>query len=140
MAKNYFTNILSIFPYNTVSKFLQNNCVHQTTKYALVRFIWLNRVFVDHANTNQRNCLTIDCSSINQNGPGRYRTKAGNPVEQVCYFNKAHNDQFFHIFISKRIKSGNFKNWIYFQIDCLQSKTNKELLVLIKLFKKWLKQ
>ena len=86
------TNILNIFPcnvpYNTVSKILQNNCIQQTIKYVPVCSMLLNRVFIDLANMNQRNCLTIDCSSINQNRPGRSRTKADNPVEQVCYFNE----------------------------------------------------
>ena len=123
-------NILNIFPcsvpYNTVSKILQNNCVQQTTKCVPVCSMSLNRVFIDLANTNQRICLTIDCSSINQNRPGRYRTKADNPVEQVSYFNEARNDQLYNIFISKRIKSGNFETAIYFQIDRVQSKTDKE--------------
>ena len=58
------TNIFNIFPcsvpYNTVSKILQNNCVQQTTKYVPVCSMWLNRVFIDLANTNQKNCLTND--------------------------------------------------------------------------------
>ena len=78
-------NIFSIFPcsvpYNTVAKILQNNCVQKTTKYVPVHSMWLNMVFIDIANEDQRNCLTIDCSNVNKNGPGRYRTNADNPEE-----------------------------------------------------------
>ena len=99
--------------------------------------MWLNRVFIDLANEDQRNCLTIDCSNVNKNGPGKYRTNADNPEEQVCYFNKASNDQVYYTFMSKRIKSGNFEKGIYFKIDRVQSKINKETF---SANKKWLKQ
>ena len=134
-------NIFNIFPYsvpyNTVAKILQNNCVQKTTKYVPVHSMWLNRVFIDLANEDQRNCLTIDCSNVNKNGPGKYRTNADNPEEQVCYFNKASNDQVYYTFMSKRIKSGNFEKGIYFKIDRVQSKINKETF---SANKKWLKQ
>ena len=88
--------------------------------------MWLNRVFINLANEDQRSYLTTDCSNINKNRPGRHRTNAGNPEEQVCYFNKASNDQVYYTFMSKRIKSGNFEKGIYFKIDRVQSKINKE--------------
>ena len=81
---------------------------------------------IDLANKDQRKCLKIDCTNINQNRSGSYRTKADNPEEQVCYFNEALNEQLYNIFISKRIKSENFEKAIYFIIDRVQSKTDKE--------------
>ena len=95
-----------------------------TTKYVPVRSMWINRVFINLANQDERNCLTIDCSGINKNGPGRYRTKADNPEQQVCYFNEPRNDQSYNVFISERIKSGNFEKGIYFKIDRVKSKTD----------------
>ena len=88
--------------------------------------MWLNCVFIDLTDKGQRSCLTIDCSNVNKNGPGRYRTNADNPEEQVCYFNKASNDQVYNTFMSKWIKSGNFEKGIYFEIDWVQSKIDKE--------------
>ena len=70
--------------------------------------MWLTRVFLDLASQDERNCLPIDCTNVNRNGPGRYRTKADNPEKQVCYFNETRSDQVYNIFISKRIKGGNF--------------------------------
>ena len=78
--------------------------------------MWLQRVSTDLANTNKRHCLTIDCSGVNKNGPGRYRTQADNPDKQVCYFNKTRDDEFYNVFISERINSGSFDKGIYFQI------------------------
>ena len=110
------TNIFNIFPlsvlYNTASKILQRNCKQTRKKYSM----WLQRVFTDLANTNKRHCLTIDCSGVNKNGPGRYRTQADNPDKQVCYFNKTRDDEFYNVFISERINSGSFDKGIYFQI------------------------
>ena len=79
-------------------------------------YMWLHRVFTDLANTNKRHCLTIDCSGVNKNGPGRYRTQADNPDKQVCYFNKTRDDEFYNVFKTERINSGSFDKGIYFQI------------------------
>ena len=77
--------------------------------------MWLHRVFTGLANTNKRHCLTIDCSGVNKNGPGRYRTQTDNLDKQVCYFNKTCDDDFY-VFISDRINSGTFDKGIYFRI------------------------
>ena len=91
------TNIFNIFlasaPHNTVSKILQSNCITQTKEYLLIRSLWLNRVFTDLANSPDKHCLTINCSYKNKNGPGRYRSSADNPDQQVCYFNKPNDDE-----------------------------------------------
>ena len=119
-------NIFNIFPssvsYNTVAKILQSNCRQTTKKYVPARLMWPNRVFSDLANTDERHCLTTDCSGVNKNGPGRYRTQADDPEKQVCYFNKPHNDELCNVFISNKIKTKNFSKSIYFKIDQLQDK------------------
>ena len=120
------TNIFNIFPSsvpnNTVAKILQSNCRQTTKKYVSARSMWLNRVFGDLANTDERHCLTIDCSGVNKNGPGRYRTQANDPEKQVCYFNKPWDDELYNVFISNRIKTENFSHSIYFKIDRVQNK------------------
>ena len=106
------TNIFNIFPSsvpcNTVSKILQSNCKQTCKKYIPAHSVWLHNVFTDLANTNKRHCLTIDCSGVNKNGPGRYRTQADNPDKQVYYFDKTHDDKFYNVFISERIKFRKF--------------------------------
>ena len=124
------TNIFNIFPasvpQNTVVKVLQSNCISQSKKYVPVRSLWLNRVFTDLANSHEKHCLTNDCSYKNKNGPGRYRSAANNPDEQVCYFNKPNDDEYYNVFISKRIKAENFSEGIYFKIERVRGKTEKE--------------
>ena len=84
--------------------------------------MWLNRVFTDLANTDKRYCLTIDCSGVNKNSPGRYRTQADDVEKQVCYFNEPNGDRLYNIFISNKIKTENFSNGIYFKINRVQDK------------------
>ena len=120
------TNIFNIFPssvpYNIVAKILHSNCRQTTTKYVPTRLMWSNRVFSDLANTDERHCLTTDCSGVNKNGPGRYRTQADDPEKQVFYFNKPRDDELYNVFINRRIKTENFSNGIYFKVDRVQGK------------------
>ena len=106
------TNIFNIFPssvqYNTIAKILQSNCRQTTKKYVPARSMWLNRVFSDLANTDEQHCLATDCSGVNKNGPGRYRTQADDPEKQVFYFNKPRDDELYNVFIINRIKTKNF--------------------------------
>ena len=100
-----------------------------TTKYVPVHSTWINRLFIDLANWDERNCLTTDCSGVNKNYPGRHRSKGDNPEKQVCYFNETWNDQVYLVFISQRIKSGNFEKGIYYKIDLVKSKTDSETFI-----------
>ena len=124
------TNIFNIFPasvpHNTVAKIIQSNCILQSKKYVPARSLWLNRVFTDLANSHEKHCLTIDCGYINKNGPGRYRSSADNPEKQVCYFNKPNDDVFYNTFISGRIKGDKYDEVIYFKIEKVRGKTDKE--------------
>ena len=124
------TNMFNIFiasvPHNTVAKIIQSNCILQSKKYVPARSLWLNRVFTDLANSHEKHCLTIDCGYINKNGPGRYRSLADNPEKQVCYFNKPNDDVFYNTFISERIKGEKFDDGIYFKIEKVRGKTDKE--------------
>ena len=74
--------------------------------------------------------MTIDCSYQNKNGPGRYRSSADNPVDQVCYFNKPNDDEYYNTFTSKRIKEEGNDNGIYFKIEKVRSRTDRENLML----------
>ena len=119
---NIFNIFLSSVPYNTGAKIFQSNCRQTTKKYVPARLMWLNRVFTDLANTDERHCQTIDCSGVNKNGPGRYRTAADDPEKQVRYFNKPHNDELYNVFINNRRKPENFSKSIYSKVDRVQRK------------------
>ena len=124
------TNIFNIFPAsvpnNTVAKIIQSNCILQSKKYVPARSLWLNRVFTDLANSHEKHCLTIDCGYKNRNGPGRCRSSADNPDKQVCYFNKPNDNVFYNTFIIEQIKRDTYDNGIYFKIEKVRGKTDKE--------------
>ena len=98
----------------------------QSKKYVPARSLWLNRVFTDLANSHEKHCLTNEWGYINKNGPGRYRSSAENPEKQVCYFNKPNDDVFYNTVISERIKGEKYDEEIYFQIEKVRGKTDKE--------------
>ena len=123
------TNILNIFPASvpltTVKKILEVNCVRQTSKYIPVNSLWMTKLFITLANNkNDKTCLTIDCTSLNTNGLGRYRTEAADSNKHTCYFNKADDDTLYNIFISKRIKEK--QNKLLFKIEGLKTQTDDE--------------
>ena len=78
-------------------------------------------------NRNDKVCLTLDCSNTNKDGPGRFRTDADNPNNQVCYFNSANDEQVYNEFVSERIKAPNSENDFHFKILEVKSKTNKNI-------------
>ena len=124
------TNIFSIFPasvpHNTVGKIIQSNCILQNKKHVPARSLWLHKNVTDLANSHKKHCLTIDCGYINKSGPGRYRSSADNPEKQVCYFNKPNGNVFYNTFISKRIKGDKSNEGIYFKIEKVRGKTDRE--------------
>ena len=126
------TTCFNIFPkstpVNTVLRILQDNCSKTQTKYIPVRNLWIFRLYNDLANSRERTCLTISCDNTNENGPSRYRTKASNPAEQVCYFADSKDDRIYKIFNSERIKEGPFSESIHFKITKLLNKRNFETL------------
>ena len=79
------------------------------------------------ANRNDKVCLTLDCSNTNKDGPGRFRTNADNPDNQVCYLNSANDEQVYNESVSERIKTPSSENDFLFQIIEVKSKTNKNI-------------
>ena len=51
---------------------------------------------------------------------------ADNPDQKVCYFNKPHDDEFYNVSISKRIKAESSNQGIYFKIEKVRGKIEKE--------------
>ena len=78
------TNIFTLFPacvsLTSVRRILENACIRKTRKYIPQSALWISRLFIELANRDDRVCLTLDCSSINKDGPGRFRTDAGNLI------------------------------------------------------------
>ena len=126
------TNIFNIFPasvpLNAVKRILDGACVRKTTKYIPRTLLWINRLFIELANKNEKVCLTLDCSNTNRDGPSRFRSEADNPHKQVCYFNTPTDEQVYNEFIARRIKSKELREEIEFEITEVKSKTNKSVI------------
>ena len=86
-------------PLPSFRKILETACSRKTIKYIPQNAPLLNRLFVELVNRNDRFCLTIDCSGINKDGPGRFQTEADNPEFETCYFNSANNRQVYNEFV-----------------------------------------
>ena len=125
------TNIFNIFPasvsLNMVRKILEGVCIRKTSKYISHASLWISRLFIELANRSDKVCLTLDCSNTNRDGPGRFRSEADNPDNQLCYFNSANDEQVYNEFVSKCIKSSGFENEFHFKIIEVKSKTNKNI-------------
>ena len=132
MANDSFANkYLQLFPvtvpFNSVKKILEGACIRKTSKYVPYSALWISRLFIELPNRNEKVCLTLDCSSTNRNGLGKFRTEADNPDIQACYFNSANDEQVYNEFVSQRIKSSANSKHFQFKIVELKSKTNSDL-------------
>ena len=124
-------NIYNIFPATVslkdVRKILEGTCIRKTSKCIPRASLRVSRLFIELANRNDKVCLTLDCSNTNKDGPGRFRTDADNPDNQVCCFNSANDEQVYNDFVSERIKTPNSENDFHFKILEVKSKTNKNI-------------
>ena len=77
------TNILNSFPPSvplaSVRKIL-GVCNRKTRKYIPQSALWISRMFIELANRNDRVCLTLYCSGVNIDGPGKFRTELENLI------------------------------------------------------------
>ena len=124
------TNIFNIFPVSvplaSVRRILENVCIRKIRKYIPQYTLWISRLFTELTNRDDRVCLTLDCSSVNKDGPGRIRTDADKPDFQTCYYNAADDEQVYNEFVSKHINTDTANDKIQFKIIHLKSKTNRE--------------
>lgn len=115
------TNVFNIFPgsilLSSILKIITNNCNRETISHTLPREHWLNRLYFEISNRNEKVCLTINCRKLNFIQPGKY-----------SYFNHMKNDKVFNTFLAKRISSLNFS----FQMDNLVDTSEKEEIKLCK--------
>ena len=122
-------NIYDIFPatvpLSSFRKILESACSRKTIKYIPQNALWIIRLFIDLANRNNRFCLTIDCSGINKDSPGRFRTEADNPEFQTCCFNLVNDEQVYNESVCKRINSAEDSEKFHFKIIKLKSKTKE---------------
>ena len=69
--------------------------------------------------------MILDCSGINKEGPGRFRTEADKTDFQNCYFNVANKEHSCNEFLSQHINSNEADDRIHFKIIHFKSKVNR---------------
>ena len=83
--------MLSLFASRQKHTYLPNNQV------------WLNKLYFQISNSNEKKCLTIDTRDVNDLDPGKFRTSAENNLEQNFYFNRNNADARFKSYVAKRV-------------------------------------
>ena len=103
------TNIFNIFAVSVslahVRRILESVCIRKTKNYIPQSTLWISRLFIGLANRNNRVCVTLDCSGINRDGPGRVTTKEDKSDFLTCYFNVANDEQSYNEFVIQHINS-----------------------------------
>ena len=66
------------------------------------RNIWINRLYFEISNSQEKQCLTVDTCDVNALGPGKFRTHADNGTRQICYYNRNKTDTSFNLFLATR--------------------------------------
>ena len=105
---------------------MESVCIRKTKKYIPQSALWISKLFIELANRNGRVCLTLNCSGINKDEPGRFRTEADKPNFQTCYFDVVNDKQSYDEFVSQHIYKSEKNERIQFRIIHLKSKTNRE--------------
>ena len=121
------TNIFNLFPASVSlahMNFIKRLYKKNQKVYSAISA--LDQQTIELANRNDWVCLTLDCSGINKDGPGRFRTKADKPDFQTCYFNVANDEQSYNEFVNQRINSSETDGRIQFKIIHLKSKMDCE--------------
>ena len=72
------------------------------SKTLSLKNVWLNKLFFQVSNSQEKKCLAIDTRDVNEFGPGKFRTNANNREEQTCYFNRNKSNTHFPPFLSQR--------------------------------------
>ena len=74
-------------------------------KYLPNKNVWLNKLYFQISNSQEKKCLTIDTRDVNKFGAGKFKMSADNGEEQTCYFNRNKSDTHFTSFVARRTKA-----------------------------------
>ena len=77
----------------------------QKITYLPNKNVWLNKLYFQISNSQDKKCLTIDTRDVKELGPVKFRTSADNGEEQTCYFNRNKNDTHFTSFFARHTQA-----------------------------------
>ena len=130
------THIFDFFPgsihSSRILKTLSLFASRQKNTYLPKQRIWLNSLYFQISNSVGKKCLTIDTREVNELGPGKFRTSAGNGQEQTCYFNRNKSDSRFTSYTSKRVLPEEKLHFSIVKVNSDFNLVNKSLEIEIK--------
>ena len=92
------TKIFNFFPgsaqASSILRILSSLANRYKNTYISHRNIWINRLYFEISNSQEKQCLTIHIRDVNAFGPGKFRTYANNGTRQICYYNRNKTHKF----------------------------------------------
>ena len=114
------THIFNFFPGSIHSgrilKTLSLFASRQKHNYVPNNQVWLNKLYFQISNSNEKKCVNVDTRDVNDLGPGKYRTSAENNEEQNRYFNRNNTDTRFKSYLANHVSEDQLVFWISNQI------------------------
>ena len=100
------TKIFNFFPGSirtgSILRVLASFASRYKNTYIPHRNVWINKLYFEISSSQEKRCLTIDIRDINALGPGKFRTRADNGSNQICYYNRNKTDTSFDSFLATR--------------------------------------
>ena len=96
--------------------------------YVLHRNIWINRLYFDISNSQEKQYLTIDTHDLNALGPGKFRTHADNGTKKNCYYNRNNTDTSFNSFLAAREQTSQVSDIKLSIVKVIDSLNQKDVL------------
>ena len=122
------THVFNFFPVSIHSgKILKTFYLFATrykNRYVPTRNVWISKLYFDISTAKQKQCLTVDTRTINDLGPGKFRTQADNNIQQICYYSRNKSDTHSNSFLATRkqtLQKGDIKfsvNKIITSLNC----------------------
>ena len=100
------TKIFNFFPGSvhgsSIIKILSSFANRYKHNYFANQNLWVNQLYYEISNSNQKPCLTIDTRDVNELGQAKFWTQADNGAQQICYYNRNKKDTCFNSFLTVR--------------------------------------
>ena len=100
------TKIFNFFPRSvqpgSILRILSSVANRYENTYISHRNIWINRLYFEISNFQEKQCLTIYTRDVSALGPGIFRTHADNGTEQICYYNRNKIGTSFNSFLATK--------------------------------------
>lgn len=120
------THLFNFFPGSIHSgKILKTFSLFATrykNTYVPTHNVWLSKLYFDISTAKQKQCLTVDTCTINDLGPGKFRTQADNNIKQICYYSRNKSDTHSNSFLATRKQT--LQNDIKFSINKIITSLN----------------